>query len=171
MIKRTLVFLLVVLCIISFQACSDLKSSTVNTKFYYLRTSAEYNSYEGIILAEKRIVPQPTSDEEWMQLINLYLKGPAKDDLYSIFPNGTTLERFEISENGITVILSNEISALEGYDLTLACACLTRTIMESMSVSAVEIRAVGGRMGDYNSITMTKENILLLDDYSEVITN
>lgn len=169
MTKKSISFLLILLCLVTFSSCHAYKNgqSNITANFYYLRSSTEYNAADGLILGEKRNVTEYTSDEEWIQFINLYLKGPIGDNYSSPFPEGTTLQRHSVSENTMTVFLSNEISQLEGYDLTLACACLTKTIMESKPVYAVEIRAEGGKMGDFISITITEDSLLLLDNYSQ----
>lgn len=168
MTKKFISTLLSLLCLVVFSSCSVYKNSPSNTEvnFYYLRNSTEYNAEDGLLNAESRSVSEYSSDEDWMNIINLYLKGPIDNNYISPFPAGTTLQRYSINNNAITVFLSNQISQLEGYDLTLACACLTKTIMESKSFHAVEIRAEGGKMGDFISITMTEESLLLLDNFS-----
>lgn len=168
MTKKFISILLSLLCLVAFSSCTGYKNSpsNINVNFYYLRSSTEYNTENGLVFAEKRSVAEFSSDEDWVKFINLYLRGSIADDYISPFPEGTTLQRHSINENTITVFLSNQISQLEGYDLTLACACLTKTIMESRPVHAVEIRAEGGKMGDHISITMTEESLLLLDNYS-----
>ena len=166
--KRIILFLLVLLSITTFTSCSAYNSrlSKSNIDFYYLRSSVIYNEEDGMICAEKRSVVESPSDDAWTELINLYLKGPDDDKYISPFPVGTELKQYSVDGETLTVILNNQISQLKGYDLTLACACLAKTILEIKPVHAVEIRAEGGRMGDFISVTMTEDNLLMLDNYS-----
>lgn len=168
MTKKLLSFLLSLICLVALSSCSGYNNGPSNMKanFYYLRSSTEYNAEDGLIYAENRSVAEYSSDEDWTKFINMYLNGPIDDNYISPFPEGTTLQRYSINDNTITVFLSNQISQLEGYDLTLACACLTKTIMAAKPVHAVEIRAEGGKMGDFISFTMTEESLLLFDNYS-----
>lgn len=166
--KRIIILILVLSSLFAFTSCSAYYGRSVknNIDFYYLKRMPEYNIEDGIICPIKKQVDKYSSDEEWIKLINLYLKGPDDGNYISPFPPNTTLKRFSFDGDTLTVFLSNQISQLDGYDLTLACACLTKTVMKTKPVYAVEVCAEGGIIGDFISITMTNEGLLLLDNYS-----
>ena len=67
-------------------------------------------------------------------------------------------------ENGtVYVTLSPEITLLTGVDLTMACGCLTLTILSLTEAQQVQIRSVSGLLDGQRSITMDKNTLLLLD--------
>ena len=136
--------------------------TTVN--FYYCSDQIEYNGNGGVIKPEARQVHLPDLDTELQELINVYFNGPVSNNLRSPFPSGVTLKNYSTNNGVLQVILSIQISQLEDYDLTLACACLTKTLLEVFPAEAVEIRAEGGKMGDSISVSMSNNTLLFIDN-------
>jgi len=127
--------------------------------FYYCNKTISYSSPEAVISHETREAYGLRSS--WITLLEFYLGGPANENLYSPFPEGVTVEAFTILNEQCTVTLSKEFSSLSGIDLTLACSCLSKTVMELTGKSTVEIKFTDPDTGKYTSITMYKDNILL----------
>ena len=98
------------------------------------------------------------------ELLTLYLKGPNSDRLVSPFPTGCRLVECTVKNEKVTIVLSNELANLTGYDLTLACACLTLTASSLYPECAVQIRAESELLDGMTDITMTSEDLLLIDN-------
>jgi len=56
-------------------------------------------------------------------------------------------------------------------DLTIACACLTATVCDMTGVQSVTIQTENRLLDGNKSITMTWENILLLDSNAANLIN
>ena len=163
--KRFYCMLILFMYVLSVVACSSQPEKTFQSpvNFYYCAQDMQYNSETCVIRCEIRDTVALNSNDRLTEIINLYFKGPEDLSLGCPFPENLTLKRCTINGDILQVILSNHISSLKGYDLTLACACLTKTFLELTDASSVEIRAEGGRMGDSRSVTMSSETLLLLD--------
>lgn len=163
--KRYLCIVIMISCLLCMSACSARSGKSIRSpvNFYYCAETMQYNSEDGVIRAEIREAKGFDAGSELFDIINLYFKGPEDSSFQSPFPADVTLKRCSINDGVLQVILSNHISQLEGFDLTIACACLTKTLLEITQADAVEIRAEGGRMGDSISVTMSHETLLLLD--------
>ena len=80
------------------------------------------------------------------------------------FPYGTKLVSISVSEERTTVTVTSHFANLNNVDLTIACACITKTVMELTNTGSVEIMAHGTMLNGADSVIMDNENVLLLDD-------
>lgn len=156
--KRYLIILLSVSLLFSFAGC--VAGNKESTDFYYLRSAVEFSKEDGLLSAETRNKGTYTAEE----LLTVYLKGPNSDKLISPFPSGCRLVRCIQDSTTITIVLSNELSTLVGYDLTLACACLTLTARSIYPEYTVKIRAESALLDGMTEITMAPEDLLLIDN-------
>lgn len=166
---KRIVSILIAISLLCFSGCSNDRPSNTNTSvnFYYCSDPMEFNANNSVIRAETRQTRSIDWATELSELVNLYFEGPVSSDLRSPFPTDITLNNYSLDNDVLQVILSIQISQLEGYDLTLACACLTKTLLEIVPAEAVEIRAEGGKMGDSISVSMSRETLLLIDNYTQ----
>ena len=166
--KRVISILLIFVLAFSLAACvyEEEPELVDPVNFYYLRVQDPENLYHGtadsVVLAEQR---EAFGVRDFLTvLLERYLSGPTSEGLVSPFPAGTKLKAWELSGNMLTLTLSNEIAQLSGMDLTLACACLTVTCLELTDAEAVQIRAESATFGSKASITMTRNDLVLLDE-------
>ena len=162
--KKSICIILVVLLLCSLSACENKKiENPVN--FYYLRTKYTYGSEDSVVSAEIHDYPEI---DNTAGLITQYLKGPQDSLLSSKFPFGTKLVTLEQQEHLISITLTDHISQLSGATLTLACICLAKTIMEYTGVKTVRISAETKLLSNMSYITVTEDDILLVDDTAQV---
>lgn len=163
--KRLLIFLVVAFL---FYGCGPKEVKIVDpVNFYYCNKTISYSSPEAVISYEIREANGLRNS--WVALLDFYLRGPSADHLYSPFPESVTVKAFTISNGQCTVTLSNEFSSLTGIDLTLACSCLSRTIMELTGVKNIEIKFTDPVTGKFSSVTMDENSILLHGSSLETI--
>lgn len=167
--KKKLCIFILICYLLSMSACADRADQSYRSpvNFYYRTEYTRYNTTDSVIQAEIRESEGIDIGDELSDVINLYFQGPESSGFRSPFPQDVTLKRCSINNGVLQVILSNHISQLKGYDLTIACACLTKTLLELTDAKTVEIRAEGGRMGDSISVTMSHDTLLLLDNCTQ----
>ena len=155
--KHVLILLLVLMVLTCFASCTEPEAIT----YYYLRDPAHYLSgqADGVIVGE--IHEAASQVQDLYHLLILYLHGPINENFHSPFPKGTTLKHLEETQYALTIQLSNHFSALNGTDLTLACACIARTCFGLTDVESVTITSDGTLPV---SMTLTRDSLLLIDD-------
>lgn len=157
-----LLLLLPVLC-----ACAPDKEIVSPVSFHYLRTpqpngEIHHGSADSVITAEIRESADHAKDYSY--LLDIYLLGPLDANCRTPYPVGTFLEEFTL-ENGIAhITLSDNFGSLTGIDLTLACGCLTLTVMDLTGADTVIIRAEGTMLDGRESVTMDRSSIILTDN-------
>lgn len=170
---KKIICVMLSLSVLCLSACRSQSNQTTNNtfNFYYCSETTTYNTDDGVIRAEARQAQLFDWTTGLADLINIYFKGPIISDLRSPFPDNVTLNNYSYNNGVLQVILSIQISQLEGYDLTLACACLTKTLLELVPAESVEIRAEGGKMGDSISVSMSTDTLLLIDNCTQADSN
>lgn len=162
--KRFLCSLLVVFCIVTLCSCAKKETIRQPVTFYYCAENINYNSATGVITPETR--DGYGYDENLTSLINVYLQGPTHEGYYSPFPQNAKVLNISTDATDTTVMLSKDFSELSGYQLTLACACLSKTLMDLTGCSRVRIGAQDAVLDGNAYIQMTEETILLIDNYT-----
>lgn len=130
--------------------------------FYYRRSHILYEGIHGVVAPE--IQEANSSKNDVNALLEQYFQGPISADMHTTFPGGTKLLSITIQNELAHVLVTSHFSNLKGMDLTIACACITMTVMELTGVEAVEIKADRVLLNDAESIIMDRETLLLLDD-------
>lgn len=133
--------------------------------FYYLRVQEENDIHHG---AEDSVLFPETREGLGLRgnteaLLKMYLKGPDSPLYVSPFPAGTELIAWTLEDSILSITLSDQFASLSGMDLTLACACLTRTFLELTGAESVEIRAETINIDGKESVIMSHENLILID--------
>lgn len=161
--KRPVCISLVVLLIFALCSCeSHTKSILVPVTFYYRTTDIEFGTRSGVITSEIREARGHA--EEYQYIIEQYLNGPKSSGCISPFPAGTTLEALSLDNNKVYIMLSPHLAILTGSDLMIACACLTKTVLELTGVKSVQISAENRLLNNEESITMTAASFAYWDD-------
>lgn len=130
--------------------------------FYYCKQGITYTGSEDVISKEIREGSGLAGDLS--SLLDLYLTGPVNDQLYSTIPQGTQVKAADLRNGICYLVLSESFNSLSGMDLTLACVCLTMTILNLTEADTVNISAESGLLDGKLSITITESDILMLDE-------
>lgn len=132
--------------------------------FYYPNADVSYNSPDAVLSAEVREGAGYTND--LVQLLNLYLAGPLSDEFKSPFPAGTAAMRAFLADTTLTVELSTEFAELKGLDLTIACACLTKTAIALTGCNRTRIYVSDAKLDGNSYIILDAGDLLLIDNIS-----
>lgn len=165
--KRLTCLILCGIVLLSMTACTQKQEKfTEPVNFYYLRDQSQENIHHGS--DDSVIVPEIREGyglrDDVSLLLKSYLAGPVSDTCRSPFPAGTVLKNWSMDGTTLCVTLSNQLAGLTGVDMTLACACLSKTLMELTGASAVRIQAESLELDGKVSITMNQSILILLDE-------
>lgn len=138
----------------------DLNSNTV--VFYYIYNEIEYGTSSGVITPTIVETQEDTGDYE--KLLKRYFRGSTNYDCISPFPAGITLEELQIYHDKAQILLSPHLATISGSQLTIALACLTRTVIEMSNVKTVEIRIQNNQINGADSLTLSLNNFTYFDD-------
>lgn len=165
--RRLTAILLLLLLLPGLCACAQEEELIAPVSFHYLRSPLP----NGEILhgtADSVIAPEIREGNGYLDdpvyLLELYLLGPLDRDYRSPYPVGTYLEEFSVENGAVSITLSDNFGELTGIDLTLACGCLTMTVMDLVEAESVTIRAEDTLLDGKEFITMDRSNMLLVDN-------
>lgn len=161
--KSIIAAFLLIITVLS--GCSSAnKEEYINpVNFYYLQPSITFDNSGNVITSEIR--DYGNEDAPLNVVISQYLTGPTNSDLVSPFPENIQLKSFLIDDEKVYITLSNQLTELDNYSQTIACACITKTILGITSAKSVEIRVDVGTIQDGAlSITMDADSLLLFDN-------
>lgn len=164
--KRLICLLLVVICIGTLCSCAKKETIRQPVTFYYCAETIDYNSTTGVIVPETR--EGYGYESNLTSLINLYLQGPIHQGFFSPFLKGTSVLNISSDAEVSTIMLSKNFSELSGYQLTLACTCIAKTLMELTGCRIVRIGAQDAVLDGNAYIQMTEDSILLIDHYTKL---
>ena len=127
--------------------------------FYYRRADVVYGDPEGLIAP--CIGEGSGYEDDIAGLLNRYIQGPSDPAYTNPFPGGCRIVKFSVEGDTATVTLNGLLARYRGISLSVACACLSLTVMELTGVDTVCIMANNVLLDGSESITMTRERILL----------
>lgn len=158
---------LILAALLLFSACAP-ATSEINqpVAFHYLRQTFDYDTPDGVIAAEIRESADCADENEILQR---YFRGPEDPTLLPPFPTATELVTLQMQDSTVIITLTDNFSTLTGMDLTLACACITKTVIGITGTQQVTIQAQTQPIGGQTAITMTLEYLLVLDNSKIVI--
>lgn len=165
--KRIVTLLLIFSILLPLCACTQQQEEyEVPVRFYYLRRQdpehLHHGSADSVLAPETREAAGHLGDLAY--LLEQYLAGPESPELVSPCPAGMTVVSAKMEASNLILVLSDEFASLTGIDLTLACACLTRTCMEMSNAQAVQISTQTALLEGKHSITMDTQDLMLLDE-------
>lgn len=136
----------------------------VPVQFFYPRqiSSILYEGDDGVITHELR--ESAGNEENYRYLLNLYLRGPTAQSLRNPFPRATSVVSFEQYQDQVTVTLSDSFAQLSGMELTLAGACLLKTVNAMTGVQSLYIRAQTQPLDNSEYLLFRMNDLLLTDD-------
>ena len=160
--KHWISLLLIISILLCLCSCAkDTRPAKIPVNFYYLASEVSYNGTSEILLSEEREGAGYEADVEG--LLNQYLKGPISNAMRSPFPAHVTVARYATTANAVILELSGEFAQLTGIDLTVACACLSRTLFELTQLEKVMISATDAQLDGQASITFDLNDIHFVD--------
>lgn len=160
------------LCVVMILLLSACGSTPIKDpgKFYYKRVDMVYGSIDSVIAPETRDLDGIRSDIG--KLLALYFQGPKDGTLESPFPRNTTVVKWATVDNTLILTLSQEFAQLSGIDLTIACGCIAKTIIELTPIQRVNFQVDNALLNGEPSISMSAKNLQLVDDSLErLVTN
>lgn len=164
--KRAISLMIVCIIFLFHSACSAQKETYVT--FYYKAATSDDSFPVSLIVSEERM--HSVSRNDYSVLLQRYLAGPQDPRNESPFPAGTTLNRLTFSKKRAYITLSDEIASLSGTELSVACACLTKTIEEMTGVESVELSLVSSLINNDPYIILRSSDFAVLDDFSAYLT-
>lgn len=132
--------------------------------FYYIHNEIEYGSSSGVITSN--VVNIDTDSDNYEALLELYFNGPTNYECISPFAAGTTMVEFGIDGTKAQILLSPHMATLRDSTMTVALACLTRTIVELTGAITVQVRIQNNKIFGEDSITLSLKNFNYFDDIS-----
>ena len=161
--KRLFAFLLLFSILLGLTACTKQDAAIKEpVTFYYRRAALSYDENDTVILSQVADADGHKKDLHW--ILEKYLQGPEQEDVLQTFPQGTSLVSLEMDGDVFSVVLSHHLGNLTGVDLTIACACLTKTIISLTNAKTVIIQAENANLNGAPQIIMNEEILLLLDN-------
>ncbi len=160
--KRYFSILVLICLLFSLAACRQEREPILEpVNFYYRNAEIAFGQDDGLISIY--VAEAKDFDGRIMDILNYYIKGPYERVHKFTFPSGTTVLRCNVSGDTTFVEVSNEFARLTGIDLTIACTCLTKTVLELTGTDKVTITASDVTLDGNTSITITRDNVLLKD--------
>lgn len=165
--KRFTAMMLFILLLCSLCGCAQKEELIAPVSFYYLRAPLPngeviHGTADSVILADVRESGDRRNDYSY--LLKLYLSGPQDSKFRSPYPRNTYLVDFKMDNGTATLVLTNIFSKLTGIDLSLACGCLTMTVLDMTGAERVTILAEDGLLDGKESLTFNRSSFLLIDD-------
>lgn len=157
---KRLSVLFLILCLI-FTGCGESAPREPAT-FYYRRSDTVYGTSDGIITGEVREIAGTNGDLG--AILALYLKGPESPGLESPFPRDAAVLEWAMEGDTLTLTMTDSFSAINGVELTIACSCITKTVLALTDVSQVRFQVADGLIGGEKMLTMSADQISLSDD-------
>lgn len=161
MLKSKVSFLMAILFILGMiSGCTPKNDPDGSIRFYYCYSEYQYDDDSGVIAFEHYIPAESATD---LQILNDYFRGPSSSEHHTPFPSGTDVVSLEVTQNKAIITASADLSALDGIDLTVACACITLTVQQLTGRSTVEIRSSESLLNNQKSVIMNTDDLLLTD--------
>lgn len=160
--KRFLSFLLLIAVFLTFSACQQKPEEPEYTVTVYYKSAAiTYGTANGVIAPYSLDATDHENDIRY--LLNAYFSVPRSDQYDATFPPNTQLVNLELDGLTAKIILNDEFAKLTGLNLSLACACVTQTVISLTGCREVIISTLNAKLDGQNFITLSSDSYLLLD--------
>lgn len=159
--KRMIALLLCTAALLSIFGCGGGSSDEGTGLFYYYRPEPDYESPDPMICPEERDLSAYDSLDD---ILKAYLAGPLDPALQVPFPRDTRILGWSLRGGTLLLDFSGEFALLSGVELSVACGCVAQTFLELTEAERVVITAGGALLDGENTVTMTRQTLLLRDD-------
>ncbi len=162
--KKLLCIFLIISLVLPLWGCQEEPPTYKNpVNFYYPKVTPTFGAEDSLIAIE--LAEGDGFQNDTIHLLNAYIQGPKTEDFRNIFPTGTKVLALTIKD-GIAILQVNKYFAdLTGLNLSIACACLTLTVMDLTGAETVHISAKHANLDGKEMIVMDRNNLTLLDLY------
>ncbi len=160
--RKVLAIILMFTIIFIAVGCHRQEKSTENLIFYYCAKTVDFNEENGVLIGENRNKSEIGTD--LTKIIESYIAGPISDTLYCPISKNVTVQNIQHKDDTVEILFSTNFSNLTGLDLSIACVGIGKTILSCTDTQNVKIQAENARLDGENAITVTNENVLLLDE-------
>lgn len=168
--KRFFVIVAILVFIVGLSSCVPKKEEFVEpVSFYYCNDISSKDDFEHIFVPEQREGAEYLDNKP--ALLSLYLKGPESEGLVSPFPADLSVVSVQHDNSHVHIVLSDHLANLTGLDLSIACTCLSMTVLELYDCDAVEISAEHKLLDEQKSIVFTADILILSDDNHVIATD
>ena len=161
--RQFLSIFLALMILLTCAACQQESETPENSVTVYYRASAiSYGTAEGVI--RPCLLDTTNQENDAVHLLNAYFSRDLSEEFAATFPQSTRL--VSLSLDGLTakIILCDDFAMLSGLDLSIACACLTKTVISLTGCQEVIISTESAQLDGHNFITLTQDSYLLLDE-------
>ena len=155
--KRLISIVLLLSVILPLTACKEQAQIREGVTFYYRNPNIASGSE--VIIPEIREAEGIRDDIRL--ILREYLKGPKTDGFSHVIPSDTVLYSFSMENNEAEIVLSDEFARLSGLDLTIACACITKTVIGLCNVQTVKIRCLNTDLECGRFVVMDEDSLML----------
>ena len=135
--------------------------------YYYRTAQVDYTTEDGVIRGETREISGHERDLTW--ILEDYFRGPQSEDLVSPFPKDLAVRECQLKEKTVFLKLSGEFSNLSGIELSVAAACIARTLFGQEGVDSVSLSADGSLLDGKQSLSLDREGLLLTDGAGDLM--
>lgn len=165
--RKIICSVVIVLLIFILAACNSAQTNLDNAVlFYYAHNDIVYGVESGVITST--FVNTDAASDDYITLLKLYFNGPTNYDCISPFPAGTTMEEFSFDNNKVQIVLSPHMATITDSELTVALACLTRTVLEMTSASTLQIEIMNNKIWGEDHVTFSLNSFEYYDDVEPV---
>lgn len=130
--------------------------------FYYRRSATAYGVEDGVIASEQRELAGMETDLD--ALLEAYFAGPESGELQSPFPRDSRVVSWQLEDGILRLTMSDDFAALSGVELTIACACIAKTLLGITGADQISLQAESVLLSGERAILLTSESIRLYDD-------
>lgn len=161
--KRILILFLTLLLIPLAGCQKDTTQLEYPVTVYYKRAEPTHGTADSVIASTT--IEGKGHEKDYSYLLSRYLKGSDDPHFARTFPRGTTLVSFKLDALTAKIVLGYYFSSLSEMDLTIACVCLARTIMELTGCQEVIISAENTQLNGQNFIILSADSYVLTDTF------
>ena len=161
--KKLLSIFLMLVILVTCTACQQEQEEPINTvTVYYKASEISYGTADGVITPCELDATGYESDPT--AILNLYFSNILTEEYAITFPRVTRVVSLNLDGLTAKVILSDDFATLKGLNLSIACACLTQTVIALTGCQEVIISTVTAQLDGHNFITLSRDSYLLLDE-------
>lgn len=160
--KRMISFVSALCLLLTICGCRQIQQPAKEpVNYYYRNGEVVYGDASGVITCEQRESFGHTGDYEY--LITEYFKGPVTENCVSPFPAGITVEKLELVNDSVRIIVSSHLASLTTAEQSVACVCLGKTLLELTGVKSVQIGILNNQINGKDYIIINESSYLLVD--------
>lgn len=159
--KKILICLLLFVLLCTMVSCAFDTKQQGRITFYYIQNPEDFDGNSAIVVP---FYP-PTNDKnkELAEILATYIKGPSNNSCSTPFPDGTEIEEIIVSRSTAEITLNSQFATITDVDFTVACACLTKTVIGLTGVNTVQVQVNGAQLLGKDSLSFNLNSFSYFD--------